>query len=154
VSIHSRSFHQLWMMPGKHKQHWWNGHSTNCFNPNFLSHLNIQQTKAHVFNNVSNIQPTTNRIIPYPKKALCIWVLETWVFESIKILFDVIESLFKGERRIKSSPTKFWYDKKIVEERKTKKQKTLETLILIEGYVDTCAYLDLWNKLYKKLCIT
>jgi hypothetical protein len=93
-----------------------------------------------MFNNVSNIQPTTNRIIPCPKKALCICVLETWVFESIIILFDVIESLFRGERHIKILP-----DKALIRQKdckRKKKQKTLETLILIEGYAYTCAYLD------------
>jgi len=50
-------------------------------------------------------------------------MLESCVFESVKILFDVIESLFKGERRIKILPNKDLIQQKKLQEREEQRNK-------------------------------
>jgi hypothetical protein len=54
-----------------------------------------------MFHNISDLQPTTNKIVFFPKKVCACECFDTCVLECVKIFFDVIKNLLIREGHAK-----------------------------------------------------
>lgn len=102
--------------------------------------LNTQQTNIQMFHNVSDIQPTTNKIIFYPKKVCACECFDTCMLECVKIFFDIIKSLL-----IREGCAKVLLDKALMWQKDCKKIKNkIEETRNLENpkpYTKICIYM-------------
>jgi hypothetical protein len=80
--------------------------------------LNIQQTNIQMFHNVSDLQPTTNKIIFCLKKVCACECFDTCVLECVKNFFYIIKSLL-----IREGHAKVLFDKALMWGKDCKKNK-------------------------------
>ncbi len=95
-----------------------------------------------MFHNVSDLQPTTKKIIFRPKKVYACECFNTCVLECVKIFFDVIKSLLIRKRHAKALLDKALMRGKDCKKNKNKmkKQEILKTINPTQKYAYTRAY--------------